>query len=75
MTTISFCRGMRFTNTRSGRTVVVLDVKPGGRLDMGQMMEGPVPDGLSGIHRQWNTTTHSVRSLISDGSYVCAGHK
>lgn len=62
--------GQKFTNTKSGKTIVVLKVKPFGRVDMGKMMDGEPPRGLSGITCQWNTTQSSVRAAIRDGLYV-----
>jgi len=62
-------KGQKFTHATNGKTVVVLKVRPFGRIDMGQMMEGAIPAGMSGIIRQWETSTHSIKALIEAGTY------
>jgi hypothetical protein len=62
--------GQKFTNTKSGKTIVVLKVKPFGRVDMGKMMDGEPPRGMTGVVAQWNTTQSSVRAAVADGLYA-----
>lgn len=66
--------GQKFTNTKSGKTIVVLKVKSFGRVDMGKMMDGEPPRGVTGVTAQWNTTQASVRAAIRDGLYVAQAH-
>lgn len=67
---MTLTNGQKFTNTKSGKTIVVLKVKPFGRVDMGRLMDGKPPRGTSGVTAQWDATQSSVKAAIRDGLYV-----
>lgn len=70
-TDIKLRSGMTFTDTK-GRKVVILRTLPGGRVEMGRYMTGPIPAGLSGIVSEWQATHQTVRCAIANGSYIPA---